>query len=430
MAPDKAAGKARIVILGGGFGGAYCAAALDRALKHLDAEVLLIDRNNYFIYYPLLIEAGTGGLEPRHTVVSLRRFAKRARFLVAEVTEIDLERQCVNFTMDQGRLSQSVEYDHLVIALGSVSRLPPVPGLDKHGFTMKTLGDATALRNRALRMLELANATSDTQRRRALLRFVVVGANFTGVEVAGEFHQYLREAARRYPNVQPGDCQVILVEMLDRILTALPEELGVYATQKLKKRGVEILLKETVNTIEAESVTVESGRVIDTRTVIWCAGIAPPPIVERLGLPTDDRGYIRCGEDLRVEGHERVWAIGDAAANPAPDGQAYPPTAQHATRQGAHLARNLRRVVKGESCEACRIVTRGAVASLGGRSGVARVFGVKLSGVPAWFLYRTLYLFKMPGWGRRFRIALDWTINVFFGRDYVELDLRRSHETH
>lgn len=406
-----------IVILGGGYGGAYCAQRLDPA----GAEVLLLDRNNYFVFFPLLIEAGTGSLEPRHAVVPIRAFLRSGEFRMAEVTGVDLGRRSVSYRLVGADDDQEVHYDHLVVALGSVTRLPPVPGLAEHGCRMKSLADAVGLRDRAIAMLELANATDDPATRRMLLHFVVVGANFTGVEVAGEFEMFLRQGARRYRHVDPAEISITLVELGDRILAALDPDLGEYAAANLKRRGVAIRLQTTVSAIEPRRVTLSTGDPLEAGTVIWCAGIEPNPAVKGWGLPTDQRGYILCEPDLRVRGMDRVWAIGDGAVNLDAAGNAYPATAQHAVAQGVHLARNLAAALRGKATTPLRYRSKGSLAALGCRTGVAKVFGVKLSGFPAWWLWRTVYLLRMPGLSRKVRVALDWTIDLLFSRDYVQL---------
>jgi NADH dehydrogenase len=410
----------RIVIIGGGFAGAYCAQALERQ-RLRDARVLLLDRNNYFPFYPLLVEAGTGSLEPRHAVVSIRSFLKRAEFEMAEVVGADLGRGLVRVRAAESRAERDVGFDHLVIALGSVTNLPPVPGLREHGWQIKSVGEAVALRDRTIRMLEAAAATRDAAERRAMLRFVIVGGNFTGAEVAGELSAFLDDAIRDYGPLQRDDATVTLIDRGERILSALDPELSAYAAKSLARRNVDIRLHESVTEIEAARVRLASGPWLDARTVIWAAGIAPPPVVKEMGLPLDQRGYILCEPDLRVRGFENVWGVGDAAVNPGPDGHAYPATAQHGLREGKWCARNIAAVMRGKPTIPCRIRSQGSLAALGCRTGVANVMGFKVSGFAAWWLWRTVYLMKMPGVGRKIRVALDWTLDLFFPRDIVQL---------
>jgi NADH dehydrogenase len=415
----------RIVIVGGGFGGSYCAQALERNLRDEEAELLLLDKNNYFIFYPLLVEAGTGSLEPRHAVVGMRSFLKRTGFRSAEVESVDFVRQRVHYRLSGNDERQHVDYDQLVLASGAVTNMPDIPGLREYGFGLKSMADAIGLRDRAIQLLELADAVDDPQRRRALLHFIVVGANFTGVEVAGEFQVFLQKASRYYRNVQAGDCRVTLIEITDRILRALDEDLSQFALDRLKARKIEVKLESTIARVEPEGVELKKGQWLDANTVIWAAGVGPSPLVEKLDVPKDERGYIVCERDLRVKDRDNVWAIGDAALNLDADGNPYPATAQHAVREGKHLAENLTAVLRDHAPKPCDIQSQGALAALGCRTGVARIMGVKLSGFAAWFMYRTVYLFKMPGLSRKARVALDWTADLFFPREYIQLGLHR-----
>ncbi len=422
--PDAAPHKTRIVILGGGFGGAYCAQMLEKTARKLDAEVVLINQHNYFIFYPLLIEAGTGTIEPRHAVVSLRSFLTSTEFRMGSVKSVDTDLRRVTYDVD-GMAAAEVTYDHLVLALGGVTRLPDVPGLREFGFELKSLADAVLLRDRAIGMLEMTDAITNAAKRRELLHFVVVGGNFSGAELAGEFHAFLREASRCYRNIKPADCQVTLIEVQDRILSALDPDLSEFAATAMRRRGINILLKTTVQSVAEDHVVLSTGEKLLTQTVIWCAGVAPNPIIKHLSFPVDGRGYIVCERDLRVKSFANVWGIGDCAVNLGPDGKPYPATAQHAVQEARHLAQNLVRVLRNQPPLPCNIQTKGSIAALGCRTGVAKVFGIKISGILAWFLFRTFYLMRMPSWTRRLRIAIDWTIHAIFPREYVQLGVHR-----
>lgn len=415
----------RVVILGGGYGGAYAAQSLERLLP-VDAQITLVDRRNYFICYPLLVEAGTGSLEPRHAVVSIRSFLKRSRFIMAEVGGIDAAAQRVKLTLAETGEQLSIEYDHLVVALGSVTRLPNVPGLREHGNEMKSLADAVEMRDRAIEMLETADATADPAVRRELLRFVVVGGNFSGVEVAGELHSFLTDAAKRYRNVSRDEINVTLVERSPSILGVLGDDLAAYATKNLKARGVDVRVNDSVSAIGADFAQLQSGERLPTRVVMWCAGIAPTKLTLDLAVPRDQHGYILCDPDFRVQGCTNIWAIGDCAVLHGAGGAKYPATAQHAIREAKHLAKNIARVVRGEPTQTSDIESQGSLAALGCRTGVAKVFGIKLSGFAAWWMWRTVYLMKTPGWGRRLRVATDWTLDLFWRRDYVQLGVHKK----
>jgi NADH dehydrogenase len=416
----------RIVIVGGGFGGATLAQRLERWTRDREIDVVLVDRHNYFVFTPLLVEAGTGALEPRHAVVPLREFLRTSRFLTAEVVAVDTRRHEVTVRVIGTTEDEIIPYDQLVLAPGSVTRLPDVPGLAEFGFEIKSLPDAVGLRDRAIQLLEQAEATPDPEIRRRLLHVVVVGANLSGVEVAGEFHAFLREASLAYRHIDARECNVTLVEAGPRILPVLDPGLSEYARAHLEGRGLRVLCTTTVTSVAADRITLPHGGEISASTVIWCAGIAPSPLIAALGLPTDGQGRLRCDSDMRVRGCDDVWALGDSASIPDRDGTPYPATAQHATRQAAQLADNLRRVLAGEATRPCEIASRGALAALGCRSGVADLLGWRLSGFPAWFLWRSVYLMKMPGLARRLRVALDWTMELFFSRPIVQFGIHHA----
>jgi NADH dehydrogenase len=416
----------RVVVLGGGFGGAYCAQSLIRRLRGSPTHVLLLDRNNYFVFHPLLIEAGTGSLEPRHAVVSIRSFLKGGHFRMGEVEGLDPARREILFHPAGRADRERISYDHTVIALGSVTRLPEVPGLREFGCGIKNLADAVALRDRAIQMLEMADAAGDGEARRSLLHFVVVGANYTGVEVAGELQVFLRRAVRLYPGISREECRVTLVEISRRILSALDPALAEYAARRLRGRGIGIHLETSVAKVAEDRVTLSTGETLPARTLIWCAGIQPNPLITRLPLPADSRGYLLCEPDLRVRGFENLWAVGDCAVIPDEEGRPYPATAQHAVREGLHVAENLARVLRRRPTVPFRYDSFGSLAALGCRTAVARVFGIRLSGFPAYFLWRTVYWLKMPGVARKFRVAFDWTADLLFARDVVQLGVHSA----
>ena len=417
----------RIVVVGGGFGGAFTVQRLVRRLQSDEAEVVLIDRNNFFVFHPFLVEAGTGSLHPQHAVVGLRAFTRSGHLIMGDFTGGDLRQQTITLRPVGESQERTLDYDHLVLALGSVTNVPPVPGLLQHGLQVKGVADAVALRDRAIRLLEQANQTDDPELRDQLLHMVIVGSSFTGVEVAGEFEVFLKRACRRYPNLDPDRIRITLVDMAGRILPNLDEALADFAADKLRQRGVHLRLGTTVRSVGPDRVVLDNGEELRARTLVWCAGIAPNPQLEQLDLPADERGWALCDPDLRVRGHRNVWAIGDCAVNPDPRGKPYPATAQAAVQQGRHLADNIVRVLRGEPTRPCVIKDKGALVALGCRTGVARLGKLKLEGFPAWFLWRTVYLLKMPGWGRRLRVALEWTIDLVFGRDYVQLGMRADH---
>lgn len=422
--------KKRAIVLGAGFGGSAAAARLSRLLPADEWEVVLVDRNNYLLFYPLLPEVAAGTLEPRHVVVPARSFLRKGRFVYAEVTGLDLERSRVHLSTED-EPAWSMRYDHLVLALGSVTRLPPVPGLREHGFELKTIADAASLRDHGISLLERASMAKDPELRRELLRVVVVGANFTGVELAGEYQDFLRDACRSYPELDPDDVDVVVVEARSRILPALPEKLADYARAHLERRGLRFATGRTVARVDRRGAELSDGTWLPSRTVAWCAGIAPNPLLAGCqDLPKNEQGYVETRPDLRVKGFDNVWAIGDSAFVPQPDGHGYPATAQVATRQGEHAARNIALAVRGAPLRPFAFRSRGALAALGCRTAVAEVFGLRIAGFPAWFLYRTVYLLKVPTLGRKLSIVTDWTVDLFAKQMPVQLGLhRRASET-
>jgi NADH dehydrogenase len=418
-------GKRLVIVVGGGFAGAFAAKGLRKRLPREEWDVVLLDRNNFLLFYPLLPEVAAGTLEPRHVAVPLRSFLPEGRFIMGQVRRLDLAAGEVEFQVGEYP-SQRMPYDHLVLAVGSVTRVPDIPGVREHGYELKGIEDAIALRDRGIQLLEYADAIDDPEERRKLLTFVVVGANYTGVELAGEYQDFLTQASKAYGRVRREDIRVVLVEYGPRILPGLTEDLSRFAHAHLERRGVRVLTGRTVQEATAEGVRLTDGEWLPAATLIWCAGIAPNPLITGTeGLPLTDRGYVLAGSDLRVQDYENVWAIGDIAAVPGPDGKPYAPTAQVATRQADVLAENVARAVRGQPGKPFTFKDSGSIAALGCRTAVAKVFGLRLAGFPAWFLYRTVYLLKMPTWGRRIRVVLDWTADLFAKQEPVQMGLRR-----
>lgn len=347
--------------------------------------ITLVNEQNNFTFTPMLVEAATSALEPRHVTVPLRGFLKRCSFVMAQVHSIDLQKQIVTVQPAFGD-ALPLEFDHLVLALGSITRMPDLDGLSEHGYGLKSMSDAMALRDRAIQMLEIANLSPGHKQRRGWLTFAVVGAGYTGVEAAGEFNAFLREAVRYYPHVRESDVRVLLIQRGDRILETLDVKLSAKASKILTKHGVQILLNDSVKTVAENSLTLHSGQTVATHTLIWTAGVVPPPLLKSLDLPKNSHGYLDCDPDCRVKGRTNIWGIGDCASNPDPSGNAYPPTAQHALREGLHAADNLVALLSGRTTQPLRYHTKGTMAPLGGRQAIADVWGIHLTGWPAWFL--------------------------------------------
>jgi NADH:ubiquinone reductase (H+-translocating) len=419
----------RIVILGGGFGGAYCAKQLEKVARRNGLLVTLVDMHNNFVFTPLLVEAATSAIEPRHVVVPLRGFLRHSRLVMGEIQKIDLDAKVIEVAPGFNQAVR-LEYDHLVIATGSVTRIPDsIPGLAQFAFGLKTTVEAASLRDRAIRMLEMADSCPTSKERNGWLTFVIVGAGYSGVEAAGEFNAFLREAVDSYPNIQAKEIRVIIVQHASRILEMIDEGLSEKATKILTNAGIEIRLSTSVQSMDAFHIVLENGETIETQTTIWTAGVSPPPLLANVNLPKTSRGYIDCSPDLRVRDSDHVWAIGDCASNPDPQGNPYPPTAQHALREGRMAADNIVRSIQGQPTRPLVYKTKGSMASLGGKKAIASVFGMQLSGFLAYFLWRSVYLMLMPGLGRKFRVAMDWTVDLFFQRDCSQLGYHQDQRT-
>ena len=403
--------KARdgVLILGGGFAGAYVA-------RLLGAGSTVVSLENYLLYTPMLPEAASGTLEPRHVVVPLRQMCRKAELLLGRVAGLDEERRVVAVQTEVGEFD--VEYEQLVVALGSVVRVLPVPGLADYAYGFKDLPDAIQLRNHVLRELESADAASDEEQARRHLTFVFVGAGYAGVEALGELSDLVEDALRYYPRLRSLPRRWVLVEAAPTILPGIPRRLGEYAARKLAKRGVEIRVATTLASLDAESAHLSSGETIPTNTLVWTAGVRASPLVETLGLPVADKGRVRVDETLRVEGRAHVWALGDCAhvPNGAAAGEPDPPTSQHALRQARRLAKNLR----GEP-RPYRYRMLGQVATLGHYKGIADVLGLRFTGFLGWFVTRSYHLYQLPLLSRKLRVVADWTVALFFRRDLAEL---------
>ena len=393
----------------------------------MDADVIIIDRNNYFIFYPLLVEAGCGSIEPRHCTVPIREFAPKSELLMAEVVGLDVSTKSVDFQLVGDNSVKCIEYDHLVVALGSVTRILPekiVSGVRDHAFFMKHMSDAVALRDRAVELLELANAIDDLEERRRLLHFVVVGGNVTGIEVLGELEVFVREASAYYRNISDEDITFSIYELNQRLLGVLPENLSVWATRQLKKRGIKIHTGTSVKEVHADRIVDSDDKVVGCSTVIWTAGIAPSPVLGQLnGLPLNKFGGLECASDYSAVGLDGVWGLGDCASVPGADGKPMPPLAQIAIRQAPQVAANISLVEKGRPTKPGEVHLQGVLVPLGRHRGVAQIKGIRVHGFLAWAMWRAIYLLKTPRLGRRISVLLDWTLNMFFRKDYVQLGM-------
>ena len=401
------------LVVGGGFAGAYVARLLARA------GATIVSPETSMLYTPLLPEAASGTLEPRHVVVPLRQMCPHAELVLGRVTAIDEDARSVSVeTPDAGAFA--LEYDRIVIALGAVPRTFPVPGLAEHGLPFKDLADAIQLRNHVLRELEAADATDDLEERRRHLGFVFVGAGYAGVEALAELSDLVRDALRHFPRLHNAPRRWVLVDAAPKILAEIPSRLGEYAARELTRRGVEIHVSTMLASVDEREAVLSNGTRIPAHTLVWTTGVKAHPLLAEWGLPLDERGRVRVDGHLRVEGRPRMWALGDGAAvpNAATPGRTDPPTCQHALRQARRLAKNLR----GDSQPyAYRML--GQVATLGRYKGIADVLGVRIRGFPGWFVARSYHLLQLPLLSRKLRVVTDWTTSLFFRRDIAELSI-------
>jgi NADH dehydrogenase len=426
-------GKKRVLILGGGFGGVYAAMRLEKLLAAMlarqEIEICLVSRDNFFLFTPMLHEIAASDLEITNIVNPLRKLLRRVEVIVGDVDKIDLANQSVLISHGHHDHSHKLSYDHLVLALGSITNFFDLPGLSEHALPMKSLSDAVQLRAQIIRHLEEAHTECSLNDRQALLTFVVAGGGFAGVETVAALNDFVREALRFYPNLREEMLRVVLVHPGAVILPELGENLGRYTQNVLARRGVEILLNTRVTGVTTNLVSVTSSNSIPASTLVWTAGTVPNPLVSYLPC-VKERGRVLVNEFLRVPNWPHVWVIGDCAFVPdiRKPGQSHPPTAQHAIREGQVVAHNIAAALLGRMPRPFSFKTIGLLASIGRRTGVARIFGFNFSGFFAWWLWRTIYLSKLPGLDKKLRVAFDWTLDLLFRKDVcaVQQDGRRS----
>ncbi len=420
--PASAEPRHRVVILGGGFGGMAAAQRLEQIYRRDPSlEITLVSRSNYLLFTPMLAEVASSALEPQHISASVRAACPRTRFRNAAIESIDTENRSVAIRPGGSGRAQALPYDHLILSLGSEPNFFGLPGLEQHAYTLKTLEDATRVRNQVLRSLELADAEVSPEERRRLLTFVVAGGGFAGTETIAELLDLVHGVRRYYPDLDPGEMRFVLVHSGDRILPELSEELGAYAKDKLEARGIEFLPGSRVSGADAAAVQLSDGSDLPTRTLVWTAGNQPSPRLTELPCEHTRSGQVVVEATLQVQGLDGVWAVGDCAQVPDPDreGGFYPPTAQHALREGKAAAENVAATLRGKPARPFRFRAVGSLVALGRRTAAAEIRGRQFSGLLAWLMWRTIYLSKLPGLEKRVRVAIDWSIELFFPRDIV-----------
>jgi len=417
--------RTRVLILGGGFGGLYAALEFEKR-RDPEFDVTLISQENFFLFTPMLHEVAASDLDVTHIVNPIRKILRNhVRFFEGEVQSVNLAEHRVMVAHGFDRHTHAMEYDHIVFGLGCVTNFYDIPGLQGRAVTMKSLGDAIVLRNRLIEHLEEAGTDCAEKDRAALLTFVVAGGGFAGVETTGSINDLLKDALPYYPSLKAEMLRVLLVHPGDFVLPELGEELGRYASRKLAERGVEIRPKTKVKAVTSREIELTDGTRIDSFTLVWTAGTSPHPLLDQLDLPKEHR-RLRVNAGMGIDDHPGVWALGDCAMVPDERGGYQPPTAQHASREGKVLASNIVRTVRGDALRPFRFKTLGLLASIGRRTGVARIFGINFSGFIAWWLWRTVYLLKLPRLEKKLRVALDWTLDLFFTKDFVQYLHERS----
>jgi NADH dehydrogenase len=419
--------RTRVLILGGGFAGLYTALRFERELGHDESlEVTLVNRENFFLFTPMLHEVAASDVEITDIVSPIRKLLRRVRFVEGDIESIDLARRRVVVSHGAEHHEHELSYDHLVLGLGAVTNFYRLPGVEERALTMKSLGDAIRLRNRMVEQLEEADVECACDERRRLLAFVVAGGGFAGVETVAGMNDFLREALRFYPALREEDLRVVLVHDGAVLLPELGEALGAYAQKKLAERKVEIRVNTRVAGMSGQGVLLSDGTVIPTQLMVWTAGTAPNPLLAGLPCRTD-RGRIVASPTMEVPEWPGVWALGDCAVVPDPKtGRPYPPTAQHAIRQGRVLAENVLASIRGGAPRPFVFETIGLLAAIGRRTGVARIMGVNFSGFVAWFLWRGIYLSKLPRFEKKVRVALAWLLDLVFTKDLVQFQTERS----
>jgi NADH dehydrogenase len=420
--------KPRILIVGGGYVGLYSALALRRRLRD-KAEVTLVNRESFTVYHAFLPEAASGSIEPRHVVIPLRTVLKKVRLITGRVDELDHSRKVATIRPVVGE-PYELDYDVVVIGVGSIARVLPVPGLAERGVGFKSVAEAIYLRNQVLSCMDASESTTDESVRRRALTFTFVGGGYAGVEALAELEDLARAACRYYPTVTRSDMRWVLVEAAGSILPEIDPGLADYALKRLRARGIEVNLNTRLESAEGGHMRLSTDEEFDSDTLVWTTGVRAHSLTSLLGFDIDDKGRIVVDEFLRVKGVDDAWAAGDCAAVPdLTTGGICPPTAQHALRQARRLGANVASVARGGNPEAFRYRNLGQIVSLGRYKGVAKVPGLRLRGFPAWFLHRTYHVLRVPTLNRKARIVSDWTVSLFFSRDVVQLgSLARPRE--
>ncbi|MET8356515.1 NAD(P)/FAD-dependent oxidoreductase [Micromonospora sp. NPDC005171] len=417
----------RILVVGAGHVGLYAALRLSKKLSSREAEVMVVDPQPHMTYQPFLPEAAAGNISPRHSVVPLRRELRRCKMVAGTVTRIEHDRKVATVQPISGP-AREITYDHVIVAPGSVSRTLPIPGLHEQGIGFKTIGEAIYLRNHVLDRLDVAAATPDPDVRRSALTFTFVGGGYAGIEALAEMEDMARDALRYYPELKQDEVRWVLVEATQRVLPEVDRDMGAYTVQQLLKRNMDIRLDTRLESCVDGVVKLSDGDSFRSDTIVWTAGVKPSPMLDSTDFPRDDRRRITCLPTLQVVDGDQVvegaWSAGDCAAVPdltKEPGNFCSPSAQHAVRQAARMADNIAAVIRGREPVNYKHKHVGSVASLGLHKGVAQVYGIKMTGWPAWVMHRTYHMSRIPSFNRKVRVVVDWSLAFFLKREVVAL---------
>lgn len=419
-----ASGVKEILILGGGFAGVYTARALEKLLRPEEANITLVNRENYWVYQPMLSEVISGSIGVANVVSPIRRLCPRTNLVTREIEDIDLENRVVTVSPGFRPRQLKLKYDQLVIALGNVTNFYGMPGMFENAFPFKTLADAMLLRNHVIRTLEEADVEEDPELRRKLLTFVVGGGGFSGVEVIAELNDFVRAVKRNYLRLRNQPHRCVLVHSRNRILQEMAEPLALFAQKTLRKRGVEIVLEDRLVAATSEKAILKSGAEIPCKTIVCTVPSTLAPVVDKMKCPKE-KGKLITNSALELKDYAGVvWALGDCASVKTAGGSEAPPTAQHAIREATTVAVNVAAAIRGGERAQFAFEGLGTLGSLGHGAAVAQILGVKLSGFIAWILWRCIYLMKMPGLNRKARIASDWLLHLLFPPDLAQTKLQ------
>jgi len=423
--------KKKIVILGGGFGGIYAAMHLQKHLKgNGEYEIVIINRENYFVYQPMLAEVVGGTVGITDTISSLRSLIPKAKLYIREIEYVDTEKKIVVLTPKFSQKSREIKYDHLVVALGNITDFSSATGLHEHAMPFKNLADALTIRNHVIETVEAAAYTNDPEMKKMLLTYVVGGGGFSGTEVVAELNDLVHRMAKSYPNIHQDEIRVMLVHSKDRLMDKeLSESLGTYAGKLLQKRGVEVRFNTRLISASPKGALLDTKEKILSKTVISTVPSSPNPIVASLPFP-QEHGKLKTNATMQVEGSKDVWAVGDCALIPdltKSEGKYCPPTAQYAVREGKVLAQNILSTIHNAPLKEFRFKNLGSLGALGHNSAVGEFFGcIKVSGLIGWFMWRTIYWSKLPGFGRKIKVAATWFLDMIVSAEPVQLKIAAS----